>query len=234
MREDPECFLQNRHVVPDGPSASKIHVQEKENDVVRSDPQEIHTLGKETQTMNPLVSLSCRQVEDIGIKTPVIVLEKRKPEIRVLQSELFANKMMPLPKSIVHITGRSMSTRYVDPLPFMREDLDHLREVELIPVSEKNQGVNNFRVLSRNISQKEEVEQECDVAMQETLNEEYIEPGDNSKAECDVTMQETVSEEYIEPNDDSMEEIGKAEIEMKFPVVPFLTFENQAGLKIER
>ena len=102
VREGPECFLQNRHVVPDGPSAPKIHVQEKENDVVHSDPQEIRTLGKETQIMNPLVSLSCRQTEDIGIKTSVItksfVLEKRKPRIHVLQSELFANKMMPLPK----------------------------------------------------------------------------------------------------------------------------------------
>ena len=79
------------------------------------------------------------------------------------------------------------------------------------------------------MSQKEEVKQECNVAMQETLSEEYIEPENDSKAECDVTM----SEEYVEPNDDSKEEIEKAEIEMKFPVVPFLTFENQAGLKIE-
>ena len=44
-------------------------------------------------------------------------------------------------------------------------------------------------------------------------------------------MQETLSEEYVEPNEDSKEGIKREEIEM-IPAAPFITSENQLGLKI--
>ena len=98
VREGLECSPLDVHAISEGPSTSKICARKKKLKAKCLNSQETCTSGKEIQTSTPVLSVGCTQIEDLGTKTPVIiqnpVLKQRKPAIRVLQTELFSNKVV--------------------------------------------------------------------------------------------------------------------------------------------
>ena len=219
LRDDPEFFLQD-NVDPDEPSIPKVHNLGGMTSATCPGLQDVHAVEGGRQIMDPPEPLNNGQVPVIAR----VMLKRKTPKIRVLSTELLDRNMMPLPGTITQLTGETMSRIYPNPIPIVRQDLTHLRTMEFIPVSDGDEGIENLRMIAKEESQKEEMEQELDVA---TLDEK-TEPEDDSKIYIEEHINGGMSQEYVEEEDFKMKIDGD---EMKVFMPHFQAYGNQAGLK---